>query len=132
MFTIFAVFIINERTYLVNKNTTMGILFEEEILIQAIQNLNNQAGFADLATVKTTGANLDDCNHCKINDAIISINGLDFICEIKRNVTNANFNNVLAACLRVKQINSKPFLLVTQYLYPALIKDFAEHNINVF
>ena len=66
MFTIFAVFIINERTYLVNKNTTMGILFEEEILIQAVQNLNNQAGFADLATVKTTGANLDDCNHCKI------------------------------------------------------------------
>ena len=131
MFTIFAVFIINERTYLVNKNTTMGILFEEEILIQAVQNLNNQAGFADLATVKTTGANLDDCNHCKINDAIISINGLDFICEIKRNVTNANFNNVLAACLRVKQINSKPFLLVTQYLYPALIKAFAEHNINV-
>lgn len=131
VFTIFAVFIINERTYLINKETIMGVLFEQEILTQAVWNLNNQAGTENLATIKTIGENLDDSNLNQRNDAIISIYGLDFICEIKRNVTNANFNNVLAACLRAKETLSKPFLLVTQYIYPALSKAFAEHNINV-
>ena len=109
----------------------MSELLEQEILIQAVQNLNNQSGDADLATIQMTDRdNADPCRPVGIN-TIVRINGLEFVCETKSNVTNANFNAVLSDSLRIKEITKKPFLLVAQYIYPALSKAFADKGINV-
>lgn len=77
MFTVFAVFINNEHAYLINKKITMSVLFEQEILTQAVWNLNDQAGTENWATVKTIGDNLDDSNPNQRYDAIISIYGFE-------------------------------------------------------
>lgn len=99
----------------------MGELVEQEILAQAIQNLNNQVGFGNLATVQISAE----------KEAMVTINGVVFTCEIKRNVTNANFNSLLSTMLCNKELAQKPYLLVAQYIYPALSKAFSAHGINV-
>lgn len=109
----------------------MDELMEQEILAQAVQNLNIQVGYEDLATVQKMECRNANGDRTSVCDTMVKIKELEFACEIKRNVTNANFNAVLSVCLQAKEMMRMPFLLVAQYIYPALSKSFAAYNINV-
>jgi hypothetical protein len=96
----------------------------EDILDKAIQRLSEQIKPDKVTVIKTGGEN-------ERFDAIVRIKGIDFICEIKSNVTNANVNTVLRQLLNYKETEDKPVLLVAKYIYPELMNSFAEQGINV-
>jgi hypothetical protein len=66
-----------------------------------------------------------------LTDKIIRIKDVDFACEIKGNVTNANANIALNHMLEIKSKSDKPLLLVVKYIYPSIMEEFAEQGINV-
>lgn len=96
---------------------------DNDILERAIKSLNNQIKPDEVAMIKVSSLN-------ERFDAIVRIKGIDFVCEIKRNVTNANVNPVLGQLLAHKQASDKPMLLVAKYIYPELMNVMAEHGIN--
>lgn len=105
----------------------MKDLLNKEILTQAIDKFNEQVK-PNILTIKNIELKMpNDC----IVDAIIELNGEEFICEVKRNITNVNFNSVLDNCLKLKKELEKPIILVAQYIYPELSNKFAENDISV-
>jgi hypothetical protein len=98
-------------------------LEENNILEKAIQSLNEQIN-PDIITVVDAG------NDVRTN-AIVRIKGIDFICEIKGNITNANINSVLRLLLEYKKNYDEPVLLVAKYIYPELMNELARQGINV-
>jgi hypothetical protein len=94
------------------------------ILETAIQRLNEQIKPDEMTVVKT-GHNNDRF------DAVVRIKDIEFICDIKINVTNANVNSVLRQFLNYKDVCDKPLLLVAKYIYPESMNMFAAQDINV-
>lgn len=97
-------------------------LLEQEILEQAINNLRKQINDCNIVVIDYTP---------KCFDATIQIGGIDFMCKIKGNITNANFNSILLSVLKQKEDTQKPILLVAKQIYPGLMKQLSEHDINV-
>ncbi|MDR1883391.1 MAG: hypothetical protein LBR26_11520 [Prevotella sp.] len=99
--------------------------FEEKyILEKAVYNLNEQIK-PDEATLITLGG-----NESRI-DGIVQIRGIDFVCEAKGNITNANANIVLRQLIEQKKRHNKPLLLVVKYIYPELMNEFSNQGINI-
>jgi hypothetical protein len=99
-------------------------LEESIILEKAIQSLSEQIK-PDKITVVDAGVG-DACTY-----PIVRIKSIDFICEIKGNITNANINTVLRQLSEYKKIHDKPVLLVAKYIYPELMNEFTNHDINI-
>jgi hypothetical protein len=98
-------------------------LEENDILEKAVQSLSEQIK-PDIIAVVDAGNDIG-------TDAIVRIKSIDFICEIKGNITNANVNTVLRQLLEYKKNDDKPVLLVAKYIYPELMNDLAQQGINV-
>ena len=99
-------------------------LGESNILEKAIQSLNEQIK-PDKIIMVDTGVN--DVH----TGAIVQIKSVDFICEVKGNITNANINIVLRQLYGYKKNHDKPVLLVVKYIYPELMNELANHDINI-
>jgi hypothetical protein len=103
-------------------NNTM--LSEEDIILNAaIQSLNGQIKPDEVAVVNGEGINGNF-------DAVVRIKGIEFICEIKINVTDTNLNCALQQLLHYKKTFNKPVILVAKYIYPELMNRLAEQGIN--
>lgn len=98
-------------------------LIEQEILEQSINSLKEHIAPKDISIIDYSGQN----NY----DAIIRINGIDFACEVKGNITNANFNSRLERLLKQKANITMPFLLIVRYIYPSLMSELGFHGINI-
>jgi hypothetical protein len=99
-------------------------LKESKILEKAVESLNAQIDPDKIAVVDI---GINDVHV----DAIVRIKGIDFVCEIKGNITNANVNNVLLQLLELKKTHNKPVLLVAKYIYPELMNELANQNVNI-
>lgn len=94
---------------------------EREILEQAINNLET---LLDRDAIRLN--DLDDSS-----DVTIQIFDISFRCQVKGSITNANFNTTLQSLLMFKESTHKPVLLIARQIYPRLMKQFADHEINV-
>ncbi|MDR2466726.1 MAG: hypothetical protein LBD35_04965 [Prevotellaceae bacterium] len=56
---------------------------------------------------------------------------VEFDCEVKGNISNANANIVLGRLMERKQRCNKPLLLVAKYIYPELTNQFSCRGINI-
>jgi hypothetical protein len=97
---------------------------EKDILEKAVNNLNKQVEPDAVSLI-----NLWD-NERRM-DGVVQINGVEFVCEVKGNVTNANANTILQQLLEQKQQHHKPLLLVAKYIYPGLVNEFFTQHINI-
>lgn len=64
-------------------------------------------------------------------DAIVKILSVDFLCEIKNNITKANLNLVIEHILEQTENETTPILLVTRYINPPLFNELVNNNINI-
>lgn len=94
----------------------------KEIIEIAIERLHNQIGGEEML--------IKDI--CSIpHNCIVDIRGIDFVCEVKGNITNANFNFTLKSLLNLKEKTDKPLLLIVKYIYPSLMSKLGKYDINV-
>jgi hypothetical protein len=96
---------------------------EKNILEKAVYNLNEQ--------IKPGEMTLDFGDNEGRIDGVVQIKGIDFICEVKGNITNANANIVLQQLIEQKKHHNKPLLLVVKYIYPELMNEFSNQCINI-
>ena len=97
---------------------------KKDILEKAVSNLNEQIK-PDMATL----INLEN-NESHI-DGFVQIKGIEFVCEVKGNITNANANIILRRLIEQKQQHNKPLLLVVKYIYPELMNEFSNQGIHI-
>ena len=95
---------------------------DKEIIEVAIERLREQIGGEEMV-VK------DDC--ASPYNGVVKIRGIEFACEVKGNITNANFNFTLKSLLALKEASDKPLLLVVKYIYPSLLSKLGRYDINV-
>lgn len=98
------------------------ILIEYEILNQALGALREKFALPDDMVFRKENA------ESGLFDAVVRIMNIDFLCEIKNNITTTSFNTVLNR-LKTKA-NSRPVLLVARYISPTLLKELAVNGIN--
>ncbi|GHT52641.1 hypothetical protein AGMMS49982_13420 [Bacteroidia bacterium] len=98
-------------------------LEENNTLEKAIQSLNEQIK-PDEITLASLGG--DGCR-----ESVVRIKGIEFVCEIKGNITNANANVILHQLFEQKSQLNKPLLLVVKYIYSGLMEEFSNQGINV-
>lgn len=96
---------------------------EKEIVEQSIKNLGEFIAPQEIS-IKSNG---EPDNY----DGVICINGIDFVCEVKANVTNANFIATLKQLVNLKNHIEKPILLIAKYIYPNLMNELAFNGFNV-
>lgn len=96
-------------------------LSERETLEQAINNLAIQ--------INKDAIRLDNLNGDA--NATIQIFDICFKCVVRGCITNANFNTTLQSLLMLKEKSHEPVLLIARQIYPRLMKQFAEYDINV-
>lgn len=97
---------------------------EKDILEKAVNNLNEQIK-PDVATLINLGN-----NEGRI-DGVVQIKNIEFVCEVKGNITNANANIILRQLIEQKKQQNKPLLLVAKYIYPELMNEFSNQGVNV-
>lgn len=120
MFTIFAAFNVIEQ-YIQNEQKNM-ILIEYEILNQALGALREKFALSEDMVFRKENA------ESGLFDAVVRIMNIDFLCEIKNNITTTSFNTVLNR-LKTKA-DSRPVLLVARYISPTLLNELAVNSIN--
>ncbi len=98
------------------------VLIEYEILSQALNALRDKFALSDDMVFRKENA------ESVFFDAIVRIMNIDFLCEIKNNITSTSFNIVLNQ-LRTKA-DSRPVLLVARYISPMLLNKLAINGIN--
>lgn len=98
------------------------LLIKYEILNQALDALREKFALSDDVVFRKENA---ENSHF---DAVVRIMNIDFICEIKNNITTTSFNTVLNR-LRAKA-DSRPVLLVARYISPNLLNKLAINGIN--
>lgn len=95
---------------------------EKEVIHSAIENLSNS--IENLETRIIASCNTK-CNYT------IHINGIEFLCEVRRNITTSNFGTLLNQLKSIQETENKPLLLIAQSIYPSLMRELSKNNINV-
>lgn len=98
------------------------ILIEYEILNQALGALREKFALSEDMVFRKENA------ESGLFDAVVRIMNIDFLCEIKNNITTTSFNTVLNR-LKTKA-DSRPVLLVARYISPTLLNELAVNSIN--
>ena len=97
---------------------------KNNILEKAVSNL-----------IEQTKSDVSIVNNIETNESrtksILQIRGIDFICEVKGNITNANVNIILQQLINQKDHYNKPLLLVVKYIYPGLMNEFSDQGISI-
>ncbi|MDR0565536.1 MAG: hypothetical protein LBG47_00630 [Prevotellaceae bacterium] len=97
---------------------------EKDILETAVGKLNEL-----LKPDEATLANLEEREGCTAG--VAQICGVEFVCEVRGNITNANANTVLRQLMAQKQRRRKPLLLVAKYIYPELMGELSGRGIHI-
>lgn len=98
------------------------VLIEYEILNQALDALREKFALSDDMVFRKENA------ESGLFDAVVRIMKIDFLCEIKNNITTTSFNTILN---RIKaKADSRPVLLVARYISPTLFNELAANGIN--
>lgn len=103
------------------------VLVEREILNVALEALKEKLALPDHLVTQ------EDYNEYDAFDAVIQIMNVDFLCVIQNNITVANLNAVvnLIHLQMDKKNTTKPVILVTKYINPALFDKLVDNGINI-
>ena len=110
----------NEHKYILNKMQ----LIEREILSLALEALSKNLLLSDDLVYNESFDN-------EGSDVVIKIMNIDFLCEIKENITSANFNVTLKYLQEKSDAVKTPIILITKYINPNLLKKFTANKVNV-
>lgn len=121
LFTNFVLFNTIEQ-YMKYEQEKIMALIESEILNRALDALREKFVLTDDVVFRKENTDND------LFDAVVRIMNIDFLCEIKNNITTTSFNTVLNR-LRTKA-TSHPVLLVARYISPTLLNELVVNRIN--
>lgn len=102
-------------------NTNLRLSIEQEIVDQAILCLKELLNTEDIKINEPQDPSYD------FN---VDILGDKFICEVKTNVTNANFGMILYQLQQLQQKYDFPVLLVARHIALSLLPELRRNNIN--
>ena len=94
---------------------------EEEIINDVVYNLKRLTNLKDI-DFKIGGPGYD---------YDFMINGTTFACEVKRQVSKANYNLVVQQMRRLKEQTNKPLMVVAQHFVPELFDKFPNEGISI-
>ncbi len=97
-------------------------IVKQEILDRALNALRGKLDFIALSVVEADSDSFD---------AAVSIMNIKFLCVIKEHVTTSSFNSVLNELQAKAATSSFQVLLVTAYISPTLLNQFAKMDMNV-
>ena len=103
----------NLNTSMKDEKTIIANALENIQKITLIQNVNNEWANSSLY------------------DADVSIDGIQFAVEIKKNVTKANYLRILEHLRHIKFSTSKPVLLIGDYVSPTVFHELRKDGFNV-
>lgn len=101
------------------------ILIERETLNLAIEALKEKFALPDNVVIhKEDGAYGNF-------DALVKIMNVDFLCEIKGNITATNINTIVNRLQKYMATEKRPVLLVAKYINPNMFDKLVELGLNI-
>lgn len=101
------------------------LLIERETLYFAIEALKEKFALPDNAVIhKEDGAYGNF-------DALVKIMNVDFLCEIKGNITATNINTIVNRLQKYMATEKRPVLLVAKYINPNMFDKLVELGLNI-
>ena len=101
------------------------VLIEREILNWALEALKEKFALPDNIVIhKEDGAYGNF-------DALIQIMNVDFLCEIKGNITATNINTIVNRLQKYMATEKRPVLLVAKYINPNMFDKLVELGLNI-
>ena len=101
------------------------VLIEREILNWALEALKEKFALPDNIVIhKEDGAYGNF-------DALIQIMNVDFLCEIKGNITATNINTIINRLQKYMATEKRPVLLVAKYINPNMFDKLVELGLNI-
>lgn len=101
------------------------VLIEREILNWAVEALKEKFALPDNVVIhKNDGA------YGKF-DALVQIMNVDFLCDIKSNITATNINTVVNRLQKYMATENRPVLLVAKYINPNMFDKLVGLGLNI-
>ena len=101
------------------------VLIERETLNLAIEALKEKFALPDNVVIhKEDGAYGNF-------DALVKIMNVDFLCEIKGNITTTNINTIVNRLQKYMATEKRPVLLVAKYINPNMFDKLVELGLNI-
>ena len=101
------------------------VLIERETLNLAMEALKEKFALPDNAVIhKEDGAYGNF-------DALVKIMNVDFLCEIKGNITATNINTIVNRLQKYMATEKRPVLLVAKYINPNMFDKLVELGLNI-
>ncbi len=101
------------------------VLIEREILNWALEALKEKFALPDnIVILKEDGAYGNF-------DALVQIMNVDFLCEIKGNITATNINTIVNHLQKFMAIENRPVLLVAKYINPIMFDKLVGLGLNI-
>lgn len=101
------------------------VLIEREILNWALEALKEKFALPDNIVIhKEDGAYGNF-------DALVQIMNVDFLCEIKGNITATNINTIVNHLQKFMAIENRPVLLVAKYINPNMFDKLVGLGLNI-
>ena len=101
------------------------VLIECEILHCALEALKEKFSLPDNIVVHKEDGVYGDF------DALIQIMNVDFLCEIKSNITTSNINAIVNRLQKYMATENKPMLLVAKYINPNMFDKLVGLGLNI-
>ncbi|WP_080905859.1 type IV toxin-antitoxin system AbiEi family antitoxin [Parabacteroides sp. Marseille-P3160] len=94
---------------------------EKELVNSAIDRLSEIVGNANIRLEKSPNPDFD---------YILHINDIEFLCKVKGAITTSNFGNIQRNLIELQKQTEIPILLVVQSIYPGLMIELIQNEIN--
>ena len=101
------------------------LLIERETLNLAIEALKEKFALPDNVVIHK-----DDGAYGNF-DALVKIMNVDFLCEIKGNITATNINTIVNRLQKYMATEKRPVLLVAKYINPNMFDKLVELGLNI-
>ena len=101
------------------------VLIEQEILNLALGALKEKFALPDNAVIHRENRAYGNFN------ALIQIMNIDFLCEIKGNITATNINTIVNHLQKYMVAENRPVLLVAKYINPNIFDKLVGFGLNV-
>ena len=101
------------------------VLIERETLNLALEALKEKFALPDNVVIHK-----DDGAYGNF-DALVKIMNVDFLCEIKGNITATNINTIVNRLQKYMATEKRPVLLVAKYINPNMFDKLVELGLNI-
>ena len=101
------------------------VLIEQEILNLALGALKEKFALPDNAVIRRENSAYGNFN------ALIQIMNVDFLCEIKGNITATNINTIVNHLQKYMVAENRPVLLVAKYINPNIFDKLVAFGLNL-